>query len=277
MAYVKTIWVDRNVQYPNRYTDELANTKTFTANPGTITEAGTPVTAAAMNNIGLGIDKLTDNTMIYGESSTGNDSYVITTGKGFTAYSKGMVIYFNAGTSNTGASTINVDNLGVKNLKVMNDTGKIDTITGNLINNAIYQATYDGTDFVINNPTILKALAFTASDNFTIWTGGGNINNSTPYTAITGTGVKVGRTGQYRYKYTHSVTSSASYAKLYQNGSPVGTESYLTGTASANRVEDITCNAGDTLQLYGYKTSGVNNSLSSVSISVSAWDIMVSL
>jgi vancomycin resistance protein YoaR len=58
MAYVKTVWVDRNVQYPNRYTDELANTKTFTPSPGTVTQLGTTVTATRMNNIETALELL---------------------------------------------------------------------------------------------------------------------------------------------------------------------------------------------------------------------------
>ena len=59
MPYTPNTWVDRNVQYPTRYTDELANVKTFTPSPGTVTEAGTTVTAAKMNNIEEGIDNVT--------------------------------------------------------------------------------------------------------------------------------------------------------------------------------------------------------------------------
>lgn len=57
MAYSRIPWADRNVQYPNRYTDELANVKTFTPSPGTITEPGTFVNAARMNIIQDGIDQ----------------------------------------------------------------------------------------------------------------------------------------------------------------------------------------------------------------------------
>lgn len=57
MAYTPTTWTDRNVQYPRRYTDELSNVKTFTPNEGTISNAGTAVTAAVMNNIETGIQE----------------------------------------------------------------------------------------------------------------------------------------------------------------------------------------------------------------------------
>lgn len=54
-AYVKGIWVDKNVQYPNMFTDELGTVKTFTANPGTVTNPGTAITAVKMNNIEQGV------------------------------------------------------------------------------------------------------------------------------------------------------------------------------------------------------------------------------
>jgi hypothetical protein len=58
-TYTKTTWKDRSVQYPNRYTDESSNVKTFTPSPGTVTEAGTTVTAQRMNNIEDGIANAT--------------------------------------------------------------------------------------------------------------------------------------------------------------------------------------------------------------------------
>ena len=61
-TYTKTTWVDRNVQYPNRYTITTidGDTEEFTAEPGTITQAGTQVTAANMNNIEDGVETLYD-------------------------------------------------------------------------------------------------------------------------------------------------------------------------------------------------------------------------
>ena len=50
-SYSKTNWSDRVVQYPNRYTDELGATKTFTPSPGTVTNAGTPISANLLNKI----------------------------------------------------------------------------------------------------------------------------------------------------------------------------------------------------------------------------------
>ena len=53
MGYTKTTWVDRAVQNPNNYTASgaVSGTVTLTPSPGTITNAGTPLNAAALNNL----------------------------------------------------------------------------------------------------------------------------------------------------------------------------------------------------------------------------------
>jgi hypothetical protein len=152
MGYTKNTWTDRNVQYPNRYTDELSNVKTFTASPGTITEAGTKVTASRMNNLEGGIESAHKGTHVYGASSGGSDAYSISFSAPFTAYNAGMVINFKADVSNTGAATINVDSLGAKSIKKINpESGKVTIVTGDIIANGIYQLIYDGTDFLMVN------------------------------------------------------------------------------------------------------------------------------
>jgi hypothetical protein len=48
MAYTKTNWKDRSVQYPSRFTRTSDGTyDTLTPAPGTITNSGTPITAKA--------------------------------------------------------------------------------------------------------------------------------------------------------------------------------------------------------------------------------------
>lgn len=57
MAYNRTDWKDRVVQFPNRFVDEGGTTKTFTPYPGTVTEEGTFVTADRMKAIHDGIEQ----------------------------------------------------------------------------------------------------------------------------------------------------------------------------------------------------------------------------
>lgn len=60
MAYTKTTWVDRNVQYPKRYTVTTidADTIELDREPGTVTQAGTILNATKLNNIETGIETL---------------------------------------------------------------------------------------------------------------------------------------------------------------------------------------------------------------------------
>ncbi|WP_127491318.1 hypothetical protein [Paenibacillus glycanilyticus] len=59
MAYVRKQWVDRSVQFPGRYakSSETSTLVTLTESPGTVTQAGTPLNAANMNNIEDGIEE----------------------------------------------------------------------------------------------------------------------------------------------------------------------------------------------------------------------------
>jgi hypothetical protein len=57
MAYTKTTWADKNVQFPNRFTKtgESAGGVTLVPDPGTVTQAGTALSASNMNKIEDGI------------------------------------------------------------------------------------------------------------------------------------------------------------------------------------------------------------------------------
>lgn len=64
MAYSKTTWKDRNVQFPNRFTkiDNADGTTTLNVAQGSIIEQGTPVNATNLNNMELGIEAVSDAT-----------------------------------------------------------------------------------------------------------------------------------------------------------------------------------------------------------------------
>lgn len=56
--YVKTIWKDRKVEYPNRYKDQNGNRLILTKDNGEIEEVGTSLNAEKLNNIENGIEEL---------------------------------------------------------------------------------------------------------------------------------------------------------------------------------------------------------------------------
>lgn len=135
-------------------------------NKTTWTNDVTALNKTNMDNIENGIEKSHKGTHIYGESSAGSDTYVISFSPAFTAYNTGMVINFKADVSNTGSATVNVDTLGAKTLKKMTAAGKANLDTGDIIANGIYFAIYDGTDLILCCPTAIMASLFTARGMF---------------------------------------------------------------------------------------------------------------
>lgn len=146
MAYNKNTWVDRNVQYPQRYNLSLVSGTTYdiSATPGTVTAAGTAITASNMNNLENAMDAVHKGTHVYGASSTTNDAYAITLSPALTAYNTGLVINFKADVSNTGAATLNVNGLGAKTIK---KNVSADLSDGDIQANQIVSVVYDGTNF----------------------------------------------------------------------------------------------------------------------------------
>lgn len=57
MAYTKTTWTDRIVQFAMRFTKsgETSTSVTLTSDPGTVTQAGTPINAANLNKLEQGV------------------------------------------------------------------------------------------------------------------------------------------------------------------------------------------------------------------------------
>jgi hypothetical protein len=153
LGYSKSTWLDRNVQHPHRYTDEMSNVKTFTASPGTITEAGTQMTAARMNNIEVGIENVYKGLHNYGASSIGTDAYKITFDTPYTSINSGILFRFKSDVSNTGAATFQVDSTTVCDLKKMASGGKVALSTYDIIAGGIYVVHWDGTDYILLNPT----------------------------------------------------------------------------------------------------------------------------
>jgi hypothetical protein len=89
MAYTKTVWTDRDVEYPNRYKDQNDNQLILTRDEGTVTEAGTLLNSTVMNNIEDGIEALDTRfvrhalTAVPTQSSAGD---LTLTGTGITTY-----------------------------------------------------------------------------------------------------------------------------------------------------------------------------------------------
>ncbi|NOW03243.1 hypothetical protein [Clostridium beijerinckii] len=91
------------------------------------------------------ISALNSDRIYYGGTSTGSgNAYTITIDPSVTSYSEPLAISFKANYSSTGASTINVNNLGAKAIKKANGSN-----VTNLIAGSIYTMRYNGTNFIL--------------------------------------------------------------------------------------------------------------------------------
>ena len=94
---------------------------------------------------GINAGQIQDGGLIFQSNDTGSaNTYAIALTPAVTAYVAGQVFHFKAGNTNTGASTLNVNALGTKNIKKRNDQ---DPAAGDIEEDAIISVIYDGTSF----------------------------------------------------------------------------------------------------------------------------------
>ena len=83
--------------------------------------------------------------ILYGVSSAGDDDYEVTI-DGVEAYTTGMVVGVLADVGNSGTATLNINSLGVKNIK---KSSSVDLTTADIRPGQIFMAVYDGTQFLL--------------------------------------------------------------------------------------------------------------------------------
>jgi len=90
-------------------------------------------------------------TEIYATAGGTANALTLTLSPAPSAYTAGMKVSFKASATNTGATTINVNGLGVKDIKksVTNNL-----TSGDIVTNGVYEITYDGTNFQINSSAL---------------------------------------------------------------------------------------------------------------------------
>jgi hypothetical protein len=96
--------------------------------------------------------------LIYGvDSSVSANTLTVTLSPAITSYTAGMEFNIKVANTNSGASTININGLGAKNIKLSSGANPT---AGDLLANAISILFYDGTNFQLLNP---QTVSFSAS------------------------------------------------------------------------------------------------------------------
>jgi len=94
---------------------------------------------------GINAGQIQDGGLIFQSNDTGSaNAYAIALTPAVTAYVAGQVFHFKAGNASSGASTLNVNALGTKNIKKKNDQA---IAAGDIEEDAIVSVIYDGTSF----------------------------------------------------------------------------------------------------------------------------------
>ena len=118
-----------------------------------IINSGQTPSTSNLNQLAIASARYSSGGQFFTDSGTAN-AYVLTPVSPFKSpvsvgagegYFNGMIIIFRAGNANSGASTVNVNGAGVKNLKKTDGT---DVATGNILTTNDVTFRYDGTNFV---------------------------------------------------------------------------------------------------------------------------------
>jgi hypothetical protein len=113
-----------------------------------------------------------DSAFTFLTSPAGTNTITATASLGMSAYVTGQRFFFVAAATNTGACTLNINAIGVKSVT---KNGTTALVAGDIVNGAVTQVVYDGTQFQLLNPASATVSSFSAGST-----------GLTPSTATTG-------------------------------------------------------------------------------------------
>lgn len=138
---------------------------------------------------------------LYAAAAGAANTYTASLTPAITAYTAGMVINIKINTANTGASTININSLGAKSIKLL---GGLALLAGELATNMLAELYYDGTDFILLNPAKISIFAIvdgtqavTVAGGNTKFTGGTAAYDTFGYWDNTNKKYVIKRAGNY--------------------------------------------------------------------------------
>lgn len=115
------------------------------------------VATAAIQNRAVTVAKRAFDSNFYAVDTGAVNAIAVSFTPAMTAYAAGSVFYVKVIATNTGATTMNVDGVGARNVKVFTSTGLNNPSAGNLVANGIYEFVDDGTQLILLNPTLSTA------------------------------------------------------------------------------------------------------------------------
>lgn len=108
--------------------------------------------ATSLTNYGK-VSQIQNGAYLWGGTSGGSgNAYTITCSPTPSAYAAGQAFRFIANHSNTGASTLNVNSLGAKDIKAFGGILALDGMLASILSGSLIEVVYDGTQFVFINP-----------------------------------------------------------------------------------------------------------------------------
>jgi len=153
--------VDGNQVSGDEYNNIVVGLKNvITSSDQTIDTSNTQITKGIADYAAVGT--------FYAESGTANAYVLSSIGSRLApnAYAEGMEIRFRAGNSNTGASTVNVAGLGLKNIKKAD--GSTDIESGDISTDYDTRARYDGTVFRLSSFSDINNLSINGKFNTSV-------------------------------------------------------------------------------------------------------------
>ena len=81
------------------------------------------------------------------------NAYTVAPVPAITSYVTGQIVFLKPANASTGASTLSVSSLAAKSIKLLDGS---DTVSGSLATTGVYALMYDGTNFIVLNPTLVS-------------------------------------------------------------------------------------------------------------------------
>lgn len=122
--------------------------------------------------------------LVYAADGGGTDAYAITlatTNPALAAYVTGMVVHFKANTANTGAATLNVNSLGAKTIKKLNDQ---DLADNDIEAGQVVTVVYDGTNFQMQSQVANAASGAPSNARYWVSDADGSLSNEVDISAL---------------------------------------------------------------------------------------------